>query len=165
MSEETILLDRVRAAIQATGNMMAHRESFLNDIINTAIESGHAGAWMHVESYEPAFERPGATTATIREIGDEDAIGIPTEPTETFPRFVITQATIEEGLKKFREATDIPDRGPGNWEKNLTSIPYVHTHLRDRIIGADLMNDAGTLDAADALAILEVALFNEVRYA
>lgn len=154
------------------------REHFLDYCLGGAIESGHAGSWMTVVEYDSGFmpdrwssvpnvktEQYRPASAAIIDSADDHvtqeyvdkALGGPNH-------YDVTHETIELGLRRIRGAHNVPDTGTGNWERGLTSVPGLGQHLRDEIIQADLANDAGRLDVIGYLAILEVAIFGEVRY-
>ena len=80
------------------------------------------------------------------------------------PAFDISHKTIETGLEMIRSAVDMPDTGTGNWERRLTSIAGLSRTERNQIIRADLTNEATDLDAITYAAIVEIALFGEVRF-
>lgn len=85
------------------------------------------------------------------------------EPTQAV--FEVTHETVEKGLALIRSAVDVPNTGTGNWERDLTSVPFLGQGLRNLIIEADLTNESSNLDVWSYSAILEIALFGEVRYA
>lgn len=135
------------------------RIEFLNHLLTTAIESGHVGFWMDVISYDPGDNTPGhptAGSATIKEAETDN---------HQNTNHLIDHTFLEKALKTVRNAKNTPDKGTGNWERNLTTIPYLHQQQRNTIILADLTNDASLIDATDAVAILEIQLFGGIKYA
>lgn len=158
------------------------RWTFVNYCLTGAIEHSGYGNWMLRVKYDEGrtdFDiqyTPGLAgkerrpaRAEIIEVGDDelDAAGVKkalTEGDEDHPAFTITHETIELGLQRIRQAVDIPDEGPHPEQRNLTSVKHLGRKQRNAIIAADLRNEAGQLDVLDYLAILEIALFNEIRY-
>lgn len=157
----------------------ADRWSFIQDCLCGAME-GHTFWFVRVNydiGHEPDLyplgvdtdqERRPASAKIIEGADDflddaavEKALN---EGHEDYPVFEVTHETIELGFKRIREATNVPDTGTGNWERNLTSIPFLGQGMRNLILRADLMHDAGMLDADAYSAILEIALLGEVRY-
>jgi hypothetical protein len=152
------------------------REHFLDYVLDTAICSGDIGRWMAVVEHEtyhhpetwPSHIQTGPykpASASIVELGDDDRTQEVIEGLlHTNAHFDIDHEVIERGLYRIRMSTPMPDKGTGNWERHLTSIEGLSQQARRMIIQADLTNEAGDIDAVYALAILEIALFNEVRY-
>lgn len=150
------------------------RREFLDYCLTGALE-GHT-FWFQRVRYDigsdakPTYDGYRPPSATIIESGedylDREKVThiLETNDDPDHPCFEVTQETIEKGLTLIRNATNIPDTGTGNWEKALTSVPNLGQGQRNEIIRADLTNDAGLLDADGYGAILEVALFGEVRY-
>lgn len=164
-------IDELRKVLAEPG--MDDRPTFLDYCLNGAIESGSAGDWMCALDYETSkhdSKHPEylPESATILEVGDghvtqEMIDKVEAEGSEDL--YEVTHETIEKGLARIREAHPVPDEGPENWKRNLTSVAGLSQGLRNEIVKADIMNDASLLDVIGYLAILEVALFNEVRYA
>lgn len=170
----------VRDALREKGD--DDRWTFVNYCLTGAIEHSGYGDWMMITKYDEGrtdFDiqhTPGLAgkerrpaRAEIIEVGDDelDAAGVKKalkEGDEDHPAFTITHETIELGLQRIRHAMDVPDRGPHPEDRNLTSVKFLGRKQRNRIIAADLRNEAGQLDVLDYLAILEIALFNEIRY-
>lgn len=169
--------DILRDAFKA--EQSADRWSFIQDCLCGAME-GHTFWFLRIKydvGHEPDLFPHGVTSsqerrpasATIIEGADDDLTDelvkqVLNEGHEDYTAYDITHETIELGLKRIREAVNVPDTGTGNWERNLTSIPFLGQGTRNLILRADLLNDAGMLDADDYSAILEIALLGEVRY-
>lgn len=172
----------VREALKERGD--DDRWEFLQYCLVGAMEHSGYGDWMLQVEYDsglnkfeietlpgiPADKERRAATATII-VADDDLLTREqvekalNEGDEDHPAFKITHETIELGLQRIRQATNVPDEGTGNWERDLTSVKGLGQGLRNAIIAADLRNDASVLDVHGYLAILEVACFGEVRYA
>jgi hypothetical protein len=116
----------------------AEREEFLADIIVTAVEGG-TGYWADVEQYR--HDTPAETRATLFEM-DEDAPGGYSTNGEA-----VTLDTIAHGIGLIRER-----------------IVPINSNYRLEILRADAQNDAGMIDAEYADAIVQAALFGELRY-
>lgn len=116
---------------------MTSRKQFLTDLLITAIEHGGYG-FPEILEYEPDAETPYAViTDRYDEPGDPDAL----------PQTRVTTATMVKGLNKIRKTEN-----PSEWVRDL--------------IKADRTNgDDGDYDVIGALAVLEYALFGEIRYA
>lgn len=172
--------DLVREVLKP--NALPDRWEFLQYCLTGWVECGHTGFLIHkydsgLNNYSLLFtpglpegtERRKATATVIDQGDDElDEAGVEralNEGDEDHPVFEITHETIEKGLAKVRDAIDMPDKGPGNWERDLTSIPHLGQGLRNLIIEADLTNESSQLDIWSYTAIVEIALFGEVRYA
>lgn len=162
-------IDELRKVLAEPG--MDDRPTFLDYCLTGAIECGPAGDWMTVLDYNSGdLDNPGegAAKAVILETGDDHVTQemidkVEAEGSEDL--YKVTHETIELGLARIREAHPVPDEGPENWKRSLTSVAGLGQGLRNEIVKADLFNDASILDVIGYLAILEVALFNEVRYA
>ena len=132
-------------------NRHANRETFLADIITTALEGG-IGYWSRATAYrwyspdltggtaEPATNGGGNAYASIEEHGDSET------PLATWE---ITPDIIVKGLTKIR---------------SHEPIKYLGNHTRATMINADRQNDASLIDADVADQIVQVSLFGEVVY-
>ncbi len=89
-----------------------------------------------------------------------------TNPHPEYPWFMVDHSTIELGLRRIRDAENVPDKPNAHSnERGLTTIRGLGQGLRNAIIKADMSNDTGDLDIWGFTAIVEIALLNEVRYA
>lgn len=126
----------------------ATRLEFLNDVLTTAVENSGYGPWMWVCLYDPGNpNKPGKAEIRI-DANYQD----PDEPSDKQPK-TIDHAVLERGFRRLRL---------------LAGLKYnQHNDLNAWVadcLQADLLNDAGIMDVVDALNIVEVALFGEVRY-
>ena len=119
------------------------RTQFLTTILTTAVEGG-INYWADTKDYAWQFEEGMAAWAhvNVRESNEGDEPG---------PWRTVTIDTIAHGLSVIKKRSD---------------IPYLGTHVRKLIIGADYtLDEDGEIDADLADVIVQVALFGEVRYA
>lgn len=121
-----------------------NRIEFLNDIIGIAMNHGSYAPWCYVKTYSSVGDpTKDKDFAVILEVKDEDDEMDGKEGGWTFDHDQVERAllTIRRG-----EVSGIPDR------------------MRKAILWSDLHNEA-QIDVLSGLAILETAMFGEVRYA
>jgi hypothetical protein len=129
----------------------AERETFLADIVTTAVEGG-MNYWAQTSGYrwyslslpdgggsaDPSPAGGGNAYAKVHEFGDEPKV------------IKVHDLTIETVAK-----------GIGILKKPETEIsPY----LRRTLLGADTENDAGEVDAEGADVLVQLGLFGEIVY-
>lgn len=120
----------------------AERETFLKDIIITAVENYGYG-WFSVSAYDP-----DNGTARIHEEEEGTSHSVNVE-------------TIARGIGVIRRAEIVNGDLMAEDGKPL----YMSEGHRKRILESSRENDAGELDVIDALAVLECGLFGRVVYA
>lgn len=143
------LIEEIRKSIADTQSALS---DFYDDVIWGAIESGHAGAWMDVQEYNT----DSPANAVITEAEDPE-----------HEKYKVDHDLIRKGLERIFGALNVPDviSSTGHRQREQTDVPFLSQFRRNRIIAAYVQDEAGVLDVVDYLAILEIALFGEVRYA
>jgi hypothetical protein len=141
------------------------RNEFLADLLVTAIESGTLGSWMDVQDYHVPEDEPEAGWfADIREAAW--AADDPDGPEE----WHVDLDLIAHGIGVIRDAVFKPVE---DWDGNTVEVLHntstgerlhVSGSQRRRILEASRENDAGLLDALDALAVLECACYGRVVF-
>jgi hypothetical protein len=122
------------------------RLGFLNDVLSTAVEHYGYGPWLDPDEYEPGTPTtPGYAVFTL-----DKHYRDPSDPEDATP-YRIDHDALEKGFQLMRRRA------------GLTNTMAPHGWVAD-ILQADVLNDAGIMDVVDALNIVEVALFGEVRY-
>lgn len=118
------------------------RDEFLRDVFVTACEGG-INYWAFVQEY--SWSDLDRYYARILDAEDE---------------YVVNRALINRGLRRIHRAAERPPV-----EGKRTSVPYLSHSTARRISQMLRVRDAGELDADDADVVVQVGLFNEVRYA
>lgn len=122
------------------------RDLFLRDVFVTACEGG-INYWAYVQEYAwPDLDRYYALVLDTVE--------------QTPVPLRIDRALINRGLRRIHRAAERQPVG-----ENATSVKYLSHSCAKRISLALRIRDAGEIDADDADVIVQVGLFNEVRYA
>lgn len=140
--------------LRDAGRPDTKRTEYLDGIITLAIESGSAGNWMNVFQYD--IYKPDETII----VENPDDLGPGEQNYADLDQHLITHSLIEEGLRRIRNASPTKTEYGHTW----TTLQGLTNGGRLSILTSDLLNDAGEIGSGDALAVLEVALFNEVRY-
>jgi hypothetical protein len=120
-------------------------ETFLDDIVVTALEGG-IGYWSTCFWYKPS-----TATAAIAEL-------------ETEEELLIDRNVVETGIRRIVAAAP-PYFQPNGIEKTqCADVPFLWEYVRSNVVQAILSDDCGEIDADIADCIVQVGLFNEVRY-
>lgn len=141
----------------------AERTQFLADVLTTAIEGG-VNYWATITNYSVSLGHAENTTATLTETMEDAPSGA---ASYTPAIHTVTIDTIARGVNLIAKSTPnklvngLPDT---NYSAEHGGIRYLSPGTRSAVIAASRINDAGELDASDADAIVQVALFGEVTY-
>lgn len=122
----------------------ADRTAFLNDLITLFVEHGGYADWMVVRSWDDASPQQSVILSAL------EADGLTPSEIELLDWHTVDHKLLETALSRIR---------------SLDEIPFLSAKVRSNIRRADLFNDAGLIDVIDGLAVVEIALFGEVRYA
>ena len=122
------------------------RDEFIRDIAITAVESG-IGYWSSCKRYRWST---GVEPLLNNMLPFPDVRIVPAEDPADFNETTITRKTIETGLRRIR-ANEC-----GKW--GLADA------IRKTVIAADVMNNAGDIDADAADAVVQIGLFGELMF-
>lgn len=150
-AESKTLLDNYYANLKLaldTGDTPTRLE-FLNDVLTTAIENAGYGPWILLDEYDPGTN----TTEGYAVLRVAPSYRDPEDKAYKEP-YRIDHATLEKGFRAMRRRAGL------NTPRNNTEL---NGWVAD-VLQADVLNDASIMDVVDALNIMEVALFGEVRY-
>jgi hypothetical protein len=129
----------------------AERETFLADIITTAVEGGYSSLEFEDYRWHSPEEYMGASDPEnplgLAPNGGGNATVTAVDVYQDGKRYPVTPGTIATALGKIR-------KGEGSMADSY----------RKRIVRADATNDAGDLDAIDADIVLQMATLADVIY-
>jgi fructose-bisphosphate aldolase class 1 len=120
----------------------AERDRFLKDVVVCFIEDGGLNAWRQIERYKYVY-------------ADEDDFLSPMTTCEA------TFIDVEDEGKTYEVNADVVAKGLGKLKRG--EVEMNGAMLRN-ILDGDRENEAGNIDAYDADAIVQAAVFGELTY-
>ena len=153
------------------------RETFLTEVIVTAVEAGFHGIgyWADVQEYrwyfpdtrggsaEPAPHGGGNAWATLM-IEDEDGAPLPPDLLDLTPK-TIAKAYKIIMAEDYSPSKQYPDTDWSTWVETPVGLGYLPSQRWvGRIIAARAANDAGEIDSADADMLVQLGLLGAVVF-